>query len=157
MFEAGLQGHSKHVYYSTVVLPHGTNASIPFSDHCTLRLAGHSTYCDEPGGDYYDCLDVTGLSRGTVVIAVGDAMWRGVAVAMLRATARGILRSRCQISGGFGDLLEHMNELPVVDTEGRLSIWTELVGRALRENATSGPLESGLSARSLLATIPAGR
>ena len=85
------------------------------------------------------------MSRGTVAIAVGDVMGHGVAAAMLMATARGILRSRCQFSGGLGDLLKHMNELPVVDTEGKRFIWTELVGRALRENATSGPLELGHS------------
>jgi len=72
-------------------------------------------------------------------------MGHGVAAAMLMAIARGILRSRCQFSGGLGDLLKHMNELPVVDTEGKRFIRTELVGRALRENATSGPLELGHS------------
>jgi sigma-B regulation protein RsbU (phosphoserine phosphatase) len=74
-----------------------------------LDIAGHSTYCDETGGDYYDYLDVAGLSRTTAVVAVGDVVGHGVAAAMLMATARGILRSRCEESGSLADLLTHMN------------------------------------------------
>jgi sigma-B regulation protein RsbU (phosphoserine phosphatase) len=37
---------------------------------------------------------------------------------MLMATARGILRSRCQEPGTLGELLTHMNELLVGDTGG---------------------------------------
>lgn len=37
-----------------------------------LDIAGHSTYCDETGGDYYDFLDVSGADEDTAVIALGD-------------------------------------------------------------------------------------
>jgi sigma-B regulation protein RsbU (phosphoserine phosphatase) len=83
-----------------------------------LDIAGHSTYCDETGGDYYDFLDISGLSSTTAAIAIGDVAGHGVAAAMLMATARGILRSRCQDPGTLADLLTHMNNLLVADTGG---------------------------------------
>ena len=83
-----------------------------------LDIAGHSIYCDETGGDYYDFLDVSGLSRTTAAIALGDVTGHGVAAAMLMATARGILRSRCMEPGSLANLLTHMNALLVKDTTG---------------------------------------
>lgn len=83
-----------------------------------LDISGHSTYCDETGGDYYDFLDVAGLSQNSVAIAIGDVMGHGVAAAMLMATARGVLRSRCQKPGSLSELLNHMNQMLVVDTGG---------------------------------------
>ena len=76
-----------------------------------LDIAGHSTYCDETGGDYYDFLDVHGVDDDTAVIAIGDVMGHGVAAAMLMATARGILRSRCSVPGSLADFLEHLNAM----------------------------------------------
>jgi serine phosphatase RsbU (regulator of sigma subunit) len=64
-----------------------------------LDIAGHSTYCDETGGDYFDFLNIKGLPPSTTAIAVGDVVGHGVAAAMLMATARGILRSRCRGNG----------------------------------------------------------
>lgn len=84
-----------------------------------LDIAGHSTYCDETGGDYYDYLDVQGLTEGSAALAIGDVMGHGVAAAMLMATARGILRSRCDEPASLGELLTHMNDLLVVDTGGQ--------------------------------------
>ncbi len=83
-----------------------------------LDIAGHSAYCDETGGDYYDFLDIAGISKTTAAIAVGDVVGHGVAAAMLMATARGILRCRCQESGSLADLLNNMNDLLVEDTGG---------------------------------------
>jgi serine phosphatase RsbU (regulator of sigma subunit) len=83
-----------------------------------LDIAGHSTYCDETGGDYYDFLDVSDADEDTAVIALGDVMGHGVAAAMLMATARGILRSRCSVPGSLADFLDHVNEMLVPDTGG---------------------------------------
>jgi sigma-B regulation protein RsbU (phosphoserine phosphatase) len=83
-----------------------------------LDIAGHSAYCDETGGDYYDFLDIEGISKTTAAIAVGDVVGHGIAAAMLMATARGILRCRCQESGTLADLLNNMNDLLVEDTAG---------------------------------------
>jgi len=83
-----------------------------------LDIAGHSTYCDETGGDYYDFLDVSDANDESVVVAIGDVMGHGVAAAMLMATARGILRSRCAVEGSLADFLEHLNAMLVPDTRG---------------------------------------
>jgi serine phosphatase RsbU (regulator of sigma subunit) len=84
-----------------------------------LDIAGHSTYCDETGGDYYDFLDVSGADEDTAVVALGDVMGHGVAAAMLMATARGILRSRCSVTGSLAELLDHLNTMLVADTAGQ--------------------------------------
>ena len=83
-----------------------------------LDIAAHSTYCDETGGDYYDFLDVSDADAETSVVALGDVMGHGVAAAMLMATARGILRSRCAVPGSLSDFLRHLNEMLVPDTGG---------------------------------------
>ena len=92
-----------------------------------LDIAGHSTYCDETGGDYYDFLDVSGGDEDTAVIALGDVMGHGVAAAMLMATARGILRSRCATAGSLAELLDHLNTLLVPDTGGHRFMTMQLV------------------------------
>jgi len=86
--------------------------------HPGLDLAGHSTYCDETGGDYYDFLDISDTPEHELHIAVGDVMGHGIAAAMLMATARGILHSGTRSKTGLADLMTHMNELLVRDTEG---------------------------------------
>ncbi len=83
-----------------------------------LDIAGHATYCDETGGDYFDYLQIAGLPDTTAAIAVGDVVGHGVAAAMLMATARGILRSRCRTAGTLADLLSHLNNQLVEDTGG---------------------------------------
>jgi sigma-B regulation protein RsbU (phosphoserine phosphatase) len=83
-----------------------------------LDIAGHATYCDETGGDYFDFLTIAGQPDTTAAIAVGDVVGHGVAAAMLMATARGILRSRCRMPGTPADLLTHLNSLLVEDTGG---------------------------------------
>ncbi len=84
-----------------------------------LDIAGHSNYCDETGGDYYDFLDVSGLGDRSVCVALGDVMGHGVAAAMLMATARGILRSSSQQDPSLAGLLTHLNRLLVADTGGK--------------------------------------
>jgi len=84
-----------------------------------LDVAGHSIYCDETGGDYYDYLDIIDLGPRCLAVVVGDVMGHGVAAAMLMATARGILRSRCRAPGSLADLLDHLNALLTQDTGGQ--------------------------------------
>jgi sigma-B regulation protein RsbU (phosphoserine phosphatase) len=83
-----------------------------------LDIVGHATYCDETGGDYFDFLDIKDLPETTAAIAVGDVAGHGVPAAMLMATARGILQSRCREPGTLADLLTHLNDLLVEDTGG---------------------------------------
>jgi sigma-B regulation protein RsbU (phosphoserine phosphatase) len=85
-----------------------------------LDLAGHSIYCDETGGDYYDFLEITEGETGQgVSVVVGDVMGHGIAAAMLMATARGVLRSRARQPGTLAELLEHLNDLLVEVTAGK--------------------------------------
>jgi len=49
---------------------------------------------------------------------VGDVVGHGVAAAMLMATARGILISRCRTPGSLAELLTHLNNQLVDDTGG---------------------------------------
>mgnify|MGYP001114763180 FL=1 len=83
-----------------------------------LDIASHYKYCDQTGGDYFDFLNISGLPPTTAAIAVGDVVGHGVAAAMLMATARGILRSRCQQPGSLADLLAHLNKLLVDVSDG---------------------------------------
>ncbi len=83
-----------------------------------LDIAAHAAYCDETGGDYYDFLEISGLPPTTAAIAVGDVAGHGVPAAMLMATARGILHSRCKEPGTLADLLNHLNNLLVEGTRG---------------------------------------
>ena len=83
-----------------------------------LDIAGHATYCDETGGDYYDFLKIAGQPETTAGIVVGDVVGHGVAAALLMATARGIVRSRCRTPGSLADLLTHLNNQLVKDTGG---------------------------------------
>jgi sigma-B regulation protein RsbU (phosphoserine phosphatase) len=83
-----------------------------------LDIAGHATYCDETGGDYYDFLKIAGQPATTATIVVGDVVGHGVAAAMLMATARGILRSRCRRPGSLADMLAYLNRQLVKDTGG---------------------------------------
>lgn len=100
-----------------------------------LDIAGHSTYCDETGGDYYDFLDVSGTDEDTAVLAIGDVMGHGVAAALLMATARGILRSRCAVPGSLADFLNHLNDMLVVDTQGERFMTMLLITLSARKDA----------------------
>ena len=92
------------------LLPSGT------PDVRGLDIAAHATYCDETGGDYYDFLKIAGQPDTTATIVVGDVVGHGMAAAMLMATSRGILLSRCRTGGSLADLLEHLNNQLVDDT-----------------------------------------
>ena len=94
------------------LLPSGT------PDIRGLDIAAHATYCDETGGDYYDFLKIAGQPDTTATIVVGDVVGHGMAAAMLMATARGILLSRCRTPGSLAELLGHLNNQLVEDTGG---------------------------------------
>ncbi|MGB7157338.1 MAG: SpoIIE family protein phosphatase [Tepidisphaeraceae bacterium] len=84
-----------------------------------LDIAGHSTYCDETGGDYYDYLSVDEVGQRGVLIALGDVMGHGIAAALIMAGARAILRSRARGEGNLARLVTHLNDLLVNDLQGR--------------------------------------
>src|SRR6516165_6108870 len=64
-----------------------------------LEVAGHSAYCDETGGDYYDFLVLDRAAADAVLIALGDVMGHGVAAALVMAGVRAVLRDRAVAAG----------------------------------------------------------
>jgi sigma-B regulation protein RsbU (phosphoserine phosphatase) len=83
-----------------------------------LDVAGHSTYCDETGGDYYDFLVLDKAAPGAVLVALGDVMGHGVAAALVMAGVRAVLRDRAVAAGDLAELLGRLNRLISVDHGG---------------------------------------
>jgi sigma-B regulation protein RsbU (phosphoserine phosphatase) len=86
-----------------------------------LDIAGHTSYCDETGGDFYDWIVLDRKpdgSGGGVLVAIGDVVGHGIGAALLMATARGILRSCAKTTSCLGDVAAHINNLLVSDMEG---------------------------------------
>ena len=81
-------------------------------------VAGHSTYCDETGGDYYDFLVVDKPTADHLLIAIGDVMGHGVAAALVMAGARAVLRDRADATGCLADLMGRLNRMITADLEG---------------------------------------
>src|SRR5262245_43847982 len=82
-----------------------------------LDVAGHSTYCDETGGDYYDFLVLDRASPDAVLVVLGDVMGHGVAAALVMAGVRAVLRDRVG-AGGLADLMGRLNRLISADHRG---------------------------------------
>jgi sigma-B regulation protein RsbU (phosphoserine phosphatase) len=83
-----------------------------------LDVAGHSTYCDETGGDYYDFLVLDTAAPDAVLIALGDVMGHGVAAALVMAGVRAVLRDRAAEPGGLAELMGRLNRLISADHKG---------------------------------------
>lgn len=83
-----------------------------------LDIAGHSTYCDETGGDYYDFLVLDRPTPGSTLVALGDVMGHGVAAALVMASVRAVLRDRAFESGTLAQLMGRLNELIYADLGG---------------------------------------
>ncbi len=83
-----------------------------------LDVAGHSTYCDETGGDYYDFLVLDAASPGAVLVALGDVMGHGVAAALVMAGVRAVLRDRAVAAGDLAGLMGRLNRLISADHGG---------------------------------------
>jgi sigma-B regulation protein RsbU (phosphoserine phosphatase) len=83
-----------------------------------LDVAGHSTYCDETGGDYYDFLIYDEAAPGRLLVALGDVMGHGVAAALVMAGARAVLRDRAATSGSLAELMDRLNRMLESDLGG---------------------------------------
>ncbi|MFN3168558.1 MAG: PP2C family protein-serine/threonine phosphatase [Phycisphaeraceae bacterium] len=75
-----------------------------------LDIAGHSEYCDETGGDYYDFIQLDQLGPDTLAIAVGDVTGHGIAAALLMATGRALIRSNANTNDALGDVFTAVNQ-----------------------------------------------
>ncbi len=85
-----------------------------------VDIAGHSLYCDETGGDYYDFIEIEPLEQHAVLAAVGDVTGHGVAAALLMTTARALLRSRSALPGELAQVVTDINRQLSHDTpQGR--------------------------------------
>jgi sigma-B regulation protein RsbU (phosphoserine phosphatase) len=83
-----------------------------------LDVAGHSTYCDETGGDYYDFLVLDKAAPYAVLVALGDVMGHGVAAALVMAGVRAVLRDRAGAAGGLAELMGRLNRVIAADHHG---------------------------------------
>ena len=83
-----------------------------------LDVAGHSTYCDETGGDYYDFLVLDQATSDAVLVVLGDVMGHGVAAALVMAGVRSVLRDRAPTAGDLAELMNRLNRLIAVDHGG---------------------------------------
>jgi sigma-B regulation protein RsbU (phosphoserine phosphatase) len=83
-----------------------------------LDVAGHSTYCDETGGDYYDFLVLDKAAPDQVLVALGDVMGHGVAAALVMAGVRAVLRDRAVAAGDLAELMGRLNNSICADHGG---------------------------------------
>jgi serine phosphatase RsbU (regulator of sigma subunit) len=83
-----------------------------------LDVAGHSTYCDETGGDYYDFLVLDKAAPDQVLVALGDVMGHGVAAALVMAGVRAVLRDRAVAAGDLAELMGRLNNAIAADHGG---------------------------------------
>lgn len=82
-----------------------------------LDIAGHSKYCDETGGDYYDFLPAQQLGPDKLMIVIGDVTGHGVGAALLMASVRAVLRDRCCEPVSLGELLGRLNQILCRDSD----------------------------------------
>ncbi len=99
-----------------------------------LDLAGHSSYCDETGGDYYDFI-ILDESRSQLLVAIGDMMGHGVAAALPMAGARAILRNRSHRDSLLGKILGELNRSLADDLRG-MGFMTMLIAHIDRAGNT---------------------
>jgi phosphoserine phosphatase RsbU/P len=83
-----------------------------------LDVAGHSTYCDETGGDYFDFLVLDKTAPDQVLVALGDVMGHGVAAALVMAGVRAVLRDRAVAAGDLAELMGRLNKFISADHGG---------------------------------------
>jgi phosphoserine phosphatase RsbU/P len=83
-----------------------------------LDVAGHSTYCDETGGDYYDFLVLDEAAPDRLLVALGDVMGHGVAAALVMAGTRAVVRDRAGSAGSLAELIRRLNRLLTRDLDG---------------------------------------
>lgn len=92
-----------------------------------MDIAGRTKYCDATGGDYYDFIDVSRVSSGTMLLALGDVMGHGVASALLMASARAALRAHVDDQGSLAMLMKKVNGVLSRDARHRRFMTLALV------------------------------
>src|SRR5262249_12804549 len=83
-----------------------------------LDIAGHSTYCDETGGDYYDLLVLDKAAPDRVLVALADVIGARAAAALATAGVPSVLRDRAIAAGELAELLGRLNKFIEADHGG---------------------------------------
>ena len=82
-----------------------------------LDIAGHSLYCQETGGDYFDyILRPVPAGRRRLCVAVGDVVGHGISAALLMTTVRALLRCQLAQPGPIAEAVCDVNRLLYQDT-----------------------------------------
>lgn len=69
-------------------------------------IASTVRYCDETGGDYIDFIQ---RGNGTLGVVVSDVTGHGIGAALLMATARALIRGRCDINENLNETIGAVN------------------------------------------------
>ena len=104
-----------------------------------LDIAGHSLYCQETGGDYFDYILRPGPVGGQrLCAAVGDVVGHGISAALLMTTVRALLRGRLAQPGPIAEAVCDVNRLLYQDTSASGSFVTLFL---LEADSATGSLE----------------
>ena len=104
-----------------------------------LDIAGHSEYCDETGGDYYDFIELDQISSNSLAIAVGDVTGHGIAAALLMATGRALIRSHANTTNSLGEVFTAVNK-QLCDSEFTGRFMTVMYLIVENPGDTTGPI-----------------
>lgn len=104
-----------------------------------LDIAGHSEYCDETGGDYYDFIQLDQIGPNSLAIAVGDVTGHGIAAALLMATGRALIRSHANTTGSLGEVFTAVNR-QLCDSEFTGRFMTVMYLIVENPGETNGPI-----------------
>jgi sigma-B regulation protein RsbU (phosphoserine phosphatase) len=69
-------------------------------------IASTVRYCDETGGDYIDFIQ---RGNGSLGVVVSDVTGHGIGAALLMATARALIRGRCDIGEDLSEMTNAVN------------------------------------------------
>ena len=104
-----------------------------------LDIAGHSEYCDETGGDYFDFIHLDQIGPNSLAIAVGDVTGHGIAAALLMATGRALIRSYANTTGSLGEVFTAVNR-QLCDSEFTGRFMTVMYLIVENPGDTNGPI-----------------
>lgn len=105
-----------------------------------LDIAGHSEYCDETGGDYFDFIHLDQIGPNSLAIAVGDVTGHGIAAALLMATGRALIRSHANTTGSLGEVFTDVNR-QLCDSEFTGRFMTVMYLIVENPGTTDGPIQ----------------
>jgi serine phosphatase RsbU (regulator of sigma subunit) len=83
------------------------------------RVAAFYRSAREVGGDFYD---LTKLPNGSIGITIGDVTDKGAPAALVMATTQGLLRSEAQRLASPSQVLEHVNDVLVLNTPTKMFV-----------------------------------